>query len=614
MATRVDLATIRRDLALLRIRANLAIDPFFDLIADLIAGVFRRRVGTDQRERLTLDTTSAGLIRSDIGVLLGTQRDEIAQVIGYAVTTAEAMADKQAVALVEGGFVRTLDRLSVVSRIRTLLSGAFDRVTAQIGRVLANAIQFGHTVADVATRIERYLRPRFAAYRNVLGKLVRENVPGRLIDYPGASGMGLHGTRLIAWREITDAHRDRMATIATAGGNGLKWLLSPMHVGADICDNYAASDQGYGPGIYLPGTMPEPPHVGCFPAGVVVRSSQVLAGMERWYSGQLVNIKTASGHLLPVTPNHPILTPNGWVAAGLLKEGDDVICRSLGQGEGSTVNPHNDDVPSPIEDVAKSFIGSASMVTRGVPTTTEDFHGDGIDGEVCVIRTNRELGDAVNGAFFEPLLNHQFVSRDMGLDALAGSSGTTQSIEAIGPSTLSVLSGFGILPSLLWGERLVHEFATFAAGSLLNSRQFKASADDCPRNPQRFRDLHYGLTGEVSGSDFFNGELIATEGVSGGLLSLEGSKGFPASQQSLFSQDLIKVPGIDVEASGNISPAITGQICTDRIVNVCKEPFTGHVYNLETSEGWYEANGIIAHNCCCTSMVVPLVASGRVAA
>lgn len=262
--------TVRRDLALLRIRANLALDPVFDLIADLVDAVFRRRVVRDREGRLILDATSAGLIRSDISTLLVAQRDDLVQAIGFAVRGAETLADTQMAGLGVGRVPSRINPGSVLIRVRTLVERAIGRVVNQIGRVLANAVQFGHAAGDVAVRIERYLRPTFAHYRNQFGKLIRDNVAGRLTNYPGASGNGLYPFRLIAWREITDAHRGRMETVAAAGRYGVKWLLSPAHRGADVCDRHATRDNGWGPGIYAPGTMPEPPHAGCQCTSMVV--------------------------------------------------------------------------------------------------------------------------------------------------------------------------------------------------------------------------------------------------------------------------------------------------------------------------------------------------------
>jgi len=47
--------------------------------------------------------------------------------------------------------------------------------------------------------------------------------------------------------------------------------------------------------------------------------------------------------------------------------------------------------------------------------------------------------------------------------------------------------------------------------------------------------------------------------------------------------------------------ALSGEITLDEIVDIKRDVLTLHVYNLETVEGWYIANGIVTHNCRCVS-------------
>jgi hypothetical protein len=40
-------------------------------------------------------------------------------------------------------------------------------------------------------------------------------------------------------------------------------------------------------------------------------------------------------------------------------------------------------------------------------------------------------------------------------------------------------------------------------------------------------------------------------------------------------------------------------VLADKLVEVWRVPFSGHVYNLQTATGWYIAGYIITHNCRC---------------
>ena len=58
---------------------------------------------------------------------------------------------------------------------------------------------------------------------------------------------------------------------------------------------------------------------------------------------------------------------------------------------------------------------------------------------------------------------------------------------------------------------------------------------------------------------------------------------------------------------GNLLHAFTGLIELDEVLDVEVKLYTGHVYNLQTSTGWYIANNIISHNCRC--VMVPATMS-----
>lgn len=49
---------------------------------------------------------------------------------------------------------------------------------------------------------------------------------------------------------------------------------------------------------------------------------------------------------------------------------------------------------------------------------------------------------------------------------------------------------------------------------------------------------------------------------------------------------------------------LAGRVQLDRVVHARRIGFTGHVYNLHTSEGWYRANSHIVSNCSCTPVPV----------
>lgn len=136
-----------------------------------------------------------------------------------------------------------------------------------------------------------------------------------------------------------------------------------------------------------------PAHPHCLLPGNKVIAPDIIGGTVRRFEGTAVTIRTASGHQITCTPNHPILTDRGWIGAGELKEGDKVVEATDIDSVMLSLEADNYNMPTPIEEIANSFLMAEGVTTRTVPVSAEDFHGDGTDGEVCVVYTDSLLGN-----------------------------------------------------------------------------------------------------------------------------------------------------------------------------------------------------------------------------
>lgn len=169
--------------------------------------------------------------------------------------------------------------------------------------------------------------------------------------------------------------------------------------------------------VYPPGALWGPPrHPNCVPAGTVVSGPNVQVGYRRWYTGEMVEIRTQSGHVLAVTPNHPVLTPDGWVPAGQIQAGSHVI-RDLG-GPSGVGRPDEDQEPAPIEQVFGALGMALGVPPVRMPLTPEDFHGDGTDGQVDVVAAVGFLDDGLE--IRQPLHQQPLVGSDHAGALLAG--------------------------------------------------------------------------------------------------------------------------------------------------------------------------------------------------
>jgi len=340
-------------------------------------------------------------------------------------------------------------------------------------------------------------------------------------------------------------------------------------------------------------------HPNCFPAGTVASGPRAVGSTERWYEGDLVEIETARGHRLSVTPNHPVLTAKGWVAAGFLQEGDDVVSSIGSQGPIPGIDPDDYQVPALIEEVARSVGGSTPMRAVGMPTAPEDFHGDGIGSKVHVVRTNGLLRRTLNPSLFQPPLE-QFLGRGYPQPPLF--SGLRCFASFFDRLDSASNGGMGCLrqPSVvLRAASLGHQPVCLDRASAGNPRFAESNSDDVARHSVLFSQSLFGLSRQIPGGDFRHGQGdVGTSSSARAFTRQQVASGLVTPQTPVLDS-LAESLLTNVKSSRGVLAAFAGDVGLDRILKISRRSFRGHVYNLETTEGWYHANGIVVHNCRC---------------
>lgn len=149
----------------------------------------------------------------------------------------------------------------------------------------------------------------------------------------------------------------------------------------------------------------------CLVGDTPVSGAVVRAAFRRRYEGPLVDVVTESGRKFTTTPNHPMLTRRGWVPTGALNECDYLVCY---RGKHDARAAGHEDVAAVPATIAEVFdsIQAVSIRERG-RTAQPDFHGDGMDGDVDVLRPSRELQFGSFAALSEPLREHLFTPTDV---------------------------------------------------------------------------------------------------------------------------------------------------------------------------------------------------------
>lgn len=337
--------------------------------------------------------------------------------------------------------------------------------------------------------------------------------------------------------------RDMMADDAV---QVVQLRLSAKHPKSDVCDMYSKQDAyGLGAGCYPKSKAPLPPfHPHCLPGDALITAcGRVTAVSKRWFDGDVAVITTASGKCLAATVNHPVLTGRGWVGAGFIDIGDKVVARFDGVAatcDGVPDHQHQD-MPASIAEIADAFFSACEVTTRKVEIATEDFHGDGIAGQVAVIGTYRKLWDRVDTGFSEVRDNHLFKITCTTLAGLFSNRVFNFLLKALWLPSYGIVGSSSECGSLLAG----HPRHTPKLGIRSTSN----------RHPTAFDNR---IDRSSADTDFF-------------CQSENGSPQLVLGDNVLF----------------------------DCVVAVKRRNFNGHVYNLETEHGHYTANGIVTHNCNC---------------
>ena len=333
-------------------------------------------------------------------------------------------------------------------------------------------------------------------------------------------------------------------------------------------------------------------HPNCLVPGGSILAEGVMAESRRLYCGEVITLKTAGGNQITVTPNHPILTNRGFVAAGLIKEGDKVIearrkyRRLLGKA------PNNINVPTVVDEVLHARLKAISCASRTVKGSTVQFHGDGgTDSEVNVIFSNG-LGISIVDALGRKPGCKNFFPSAHGRRIKFFSTGTLFEIVKRALQSLdSVVSRLG--------------FVFRGKGISENSEKL---SDLRHRTTTGFGNLRISKTLVVEFKEFV--KLILVKFPKGfGHIIKALSAGCARGLKFIFELCKFDIAFGDIELFGDLPSGetklkkrlqslwIKNAFIESRVTHVSTSFYDGYVYNLETKYGFYVYNNIVTHNC-----------------
>lgn len=179
---------------------------------------------------------------------------------------------------------------------------------------------------------------------------------------------------------------------------------------ADLNGVFVDIDDEFDNGLEYPGDPNGDPSevYNCFIGDTKIASnSEIVRSYKHEYEGRLITIKTSGGVNFTCTPNHPILTLSGWVAAESLKNGNDLIV-TFGENEFTFgIDPDVNHAFPRIDAIHKLFdkLGGKRTCALGV-----NFHGDIAASDVEIIAHERLLRNDLNSSRFNSINKCKFES------------------------------------------------------------------------------------------------------------------------------------------------------------------------------------------------------------
>lgn len=290
---------------------------------------------------------------------------------------------------------------------------------------------------------------------------------------------------------------------------------------------------------FMPGETAPPIHPNCVLPDTKIMAPDAETIMRAEYSGNIIEVRTANGRWLRVTPNHIVLTPRGWVAAKYLVEGDEVVYYLGDVVNSSVVKPTDDDSTPSVEDLFTAAVKASGGPTCRVPSTAVALKGDVLpDSKIDIVSINSKLRSKLDATLRELVSDRRLIiTGESGEGLLSAERTMAELLVCIGLAADGIMSGTGILRMFRSGTLRHHELVGFRRPSHYDTRLLEAASNHRTADSEALSELVDGLAGVVA---------------------------------------------------------------TDKIVSVRENYFSGHVYDTSCISTLYTCNSIIASNCRCS--------------
>ena len=342
----------------------------------------------------------------------------------------------------------------------------------------------GEAIPKIARRLQSVTdMDRRAAIRNARTYTTAAENKGRIDSYDRAKELGINVKK--EWLATLD-ERTRM---------------EHRHLDGMAVDNDEPFEvDGYT--IMYPGDPSAEPEMiyNCFIGDTSAYTNcDVVRSYAHQYDGDLIEIKTASGVNFTCTPNHPILTLNGWVSAASLHNGDDLLVTRIGNKFGFGRYCNIQHVFSSMKAFHDSFKRNGTIEWNAALCV--NFHGDIPTSEVEIVTQKRFLSNNGYPSFCESIKKFLLKLSDKTLFCKCT---FMEHFRSVWLSTLGDIRSRSKLLSFLkrhLGHSEVHRLRPIA---LFDASGVKPLQNDVSGNIERISDCLNGFSGIVFADNIVN--------------------------------------------------------------------------------------------------------------
>lgn len=397
------------------------------------------------------------------------------------------------------------------------------------------------------------------------------------------------------------------ATAPRSWANGID--LSRLYK-SRIAEDFAAKDVAAGqqdptnPKLLGLPDIRQPNHFSCILPGQELQGC-VIGGSKAWYSGQAIEILTASGIRLAVTTNHPVMTTAGFATAGDLKKGNRLL-RYIGKDKSLGCANDVEYAPTLVEKVFSTLCSLSSVVaSRKVIPFADDFHGDGLrfQSEIEVVGTYSKLRrDSISPSqktCHEPELVSSLSSKrklqsccqfDSSLQRFDTTSRSLMSrldlSSTLGGSLSCPISFTGNGEFVTYFGPLHGQTASFARSTKCDTSFSEPSLNYAGRNLQTVSDCGSRLSTLIPTDNSLNVDCDPIVRF-----------GMAAQLDVGLTQDSIdRVTASRILAS-ELLDRNASDVVTDEILDVHEFLYSGWVYDFESPYGYILVNNLCLSNC-----------------